>query len=125
MALEYNLNHKRLVLLFWVLIAVFYFYLSFDYIRVSMNNDRMNDYLHYVVQLAGTESRSPREIKALLMVRADELGVPLATDQIRIQGSGQNLKVSVMYDIDIDVPIFRSGFYSKHYENQASYRQPR
>jgi hypothetical protein len=122
---ESNLNRKRLVLLFWVLIAAFYFYLSFDYIRVSMNNDRMNDYIHYVVQLAGSESRSPREIRALLMVRADELGVPLSGDQIRIQGSGQNLKVSVMYDVDIDVPIFRSGFYSKHYEHQASYRQPR
>jgi len=120
-----NVRRKRLVLLFWVLIAFFYFYLSFDYIRVAMNNDKLGEYVHYVVQLAGNESRSPREIKALLIVRADELGVPLSSDQIRIQGSGQNLKVSVMYDVEIDVPIFRSGFYSKHYEHKVSYRQPR
>lgn len=125
MADESNLNRKRLVLLFWILIAVFYFYLSFDYIRVAMNNEKLGEYVRYVVQLAGNESRSPREIKALLIVRADELGVPLTTDQIRIQGSGQNLKVSVMYDVDIDVPIFTHGLYSKHYEHQVSYRQPR
>ena len=120
-----SLNRKRLVLLFWVLIAAFYFYLSYDYIRVAMNNDKLGQYVHYVVQLAGNESRSQREIKALLLVRADELGVPLNPDQIRIQGSGQNLKVAVVYDVDIEVPILRSGFYSKHYEHKVSYRQPR
>jgi hypothetical protein len=119
------LNRKRLVLLFWLLIAVFYFYLSFDYIRVAMNNDKLGEYVHYVVQLAGNERRTPREIKALLMVKADELGVPLTSEQIRIQGSGQNLKIAVNYDVDIQVPILRSGVYQKHYEHQVSYRQPR
>src|SRR5262249_994631 len=102
-----------------------YFYLTFDYIRVAMNDDKLGDYTHYVVQLAGAESRTPREIKALLMVRAVELGVPLTTDQIKVQGSGQNLKITYNYDIDIDVPIFRQGFYSKHYEHTVSYREPR
>ena len=51
-------NAKRLVLLFWILVAFFYFYLSFDYFRVDMNDDRMADYVRYVVQLAGNESRS-------------------------------------------------------------------
>lgn len=122
---ESTLNRKRLVLLFWVLIAFFYFYLSFGYVRIAMNNNKLGEYVKYVVQLAGTESRSPKEIRALLLVRADELGVPLSSEQIRIQGSGQNLKVSVMYDVEIDVPILRSGFYSKHYEHQVSYRDPR
>jgi hypothetical protein len=110
--------------LFWLLVAMFYFYLTFDYIRVAMNNDKLGAYVRYVVQLAGNERRTPREIRALLMVRADELGVPLSDDQIRIQGSGQNLKVSVIYDVEIEVPILRSGVYQKHYEHQVSYRQP-
>jgi hypothetical protein len=119
-----TLNRKRLVLLFWLLVAMFYFYLSIDYIRVAMNNDKLGEYVQKVVQLAGNEKRTPREIRALLMVRADELGVPLSTDQIRIQGSGQNLKVFLMYDVDIEVPILRSGVYQKHYEHQVSYRSP-
>ena len=31
-------NLKRLVLLVWVLAAIFYFYLSYDYIRVTMGD---------------------------------------------------------------------------------------
>jgi hypothetical protein len=85
----------------------------------------MGEYVRYVVQLAGNERSTPRQIRALLLVRADELGVPLSSEQIRIQGSGQNLKVSVTYDVDIDVPVLRAGFYQKHYEHQVSYKTPR
>ena len=116
---------RRVVLLLWMLVAVYYFYLAFDYIRVEMNDDRLGDYVRYVAQLAGSESRTPREVRALLLVRADELGVPLRNDQIKIQGRGQDLKIQVQYDVDIDVPILRQGFYSKHFVHSASYRQPR
>jgi hypothetical protein len=116
---------RRLVLMLWLLVAVYYFYLTFDYIRVEMNDDKLGEYVRYVAQLAGTESRSPREVRALLLVRADELGVPLRTDQIKIQGSGQDLKIQLQYDVDIEVPIFKQGFYSKHYVHTASYRRPR
>jgi hypothetical protein len=116
---------KRLVLLVWVLVAFFYFYLSIDYIRVEMNNDKMADYARYVVQLGGSESRNAREIRALLLVKADELGIPLKSDEIKIQGSGQSLKVALAYDMNIDIPIFKRGYYSKHYEHNLSFRQPR
>src|SRR5262245_13145820 len=91
---------KRLVLAAWAFVAFFYFYLCFDYIRIDMNDTKLGEYVHYVVQLAGNENRSSREIRALLLVRADELGVPLASDQIKIQGTGQELKVSLNYDVE-------------------------
>ena len=40
-----NPHRGRLVLLAWILVAVFYFYLSYDYIRVTMNDDEFNEYL--------------------------------------------------------------------------------
>lgn len=120
-----NASAKRLILLSWVFVAFFYFYLGYDYIRVDMNDTRLGEYVRYVVQLAGNENRSGREIRALLLVRADELGLPLTGDQIKIQGSGQELKVSVNYDVAIDIPVIRQGFYSKHYEHNAAYRRPR
>jgi hypothetical protein len=125
MAWDVKPNSRRLVLLFWMLVAVYYFYVSYDYIRVEMNDDRLADYVRYVAQLAGNESRTPREVRALLLVRADELGLPLRTDQIKILGRGNNLKIQVQYDVDIDVPILSQGFYSKHFVHTATYRQPR
>jgi hypothetical protein len=116
---------RRAVLLLWLLVAVYYFYLAFDYVRVEMNNEKLGEYVRYVAQIAGRESRSAREVRALLLVRADELGVPLRSEPIKIQGRGNDLKIQLQYDIDIDVPILRDGFYSKHYVHDASYRAPK
>jgi len=33
--------------------------------------------------------------------------------------------VALQYDASIDIPIFRQGFYSKHYIHNVPYRQPR
>ena len=125
MAADPKVNAKRLVLLVWVLVAVFYFWLSFDYIRIEMNNERLGNYVRYVVQLAGNESHTPREIRALLLVRADELGINLKGDQIQIKGIGKELKVAVEYEMDIDIPILQRGVYRKHFAHSIAYRQPR
>jgi len=118
-----NSRAKQLVLLVWVLVLIFYIYISYDYVRVQMTDDKFADALQHVVQVAGTERRAYKEIRALVLVRAEELGVPVRVEQIAIKGSGPSLNVTVGYDVDIDVPIFSRGFYSKHYEHKASYRQ--
>lgn len=125
MAADPKVNAKRLVLLVWVLVAGLYFYLSYDYIRIERNDEKLADYVRYVVQLAGNESHAPREIRALVLVRADELGIHLKSDQIKIKGSGHELKVSLAYEMDIDIPVLHQGFYRKHYAHDISYRQPR
>jgi hypothetical protein len=112
---------KRLVLLFWVLVLIFYFYLSYDYIRISSADTKFQDYLEHVVQLAGNDNRPSKETRALILVKADELGIPIQGDQISILGGGNTLNVAVSYDVEIDVPIFRKGFYTKHFDHKATY----
>ncbi len=114
---------KRLVLLVWVLVLFFYIYLSYDYLRVEMNDNKFADALQHIAQVGGSENRTPKEIRTLVLVRADELGLPIRADQISIMGTGRSLNISVDYDIPIDIPIFRRDFYSKHYDHKVAYRQ--
>src|SRR5689334_10546038 len=104
---------RRLVLLIWILVAVFYFYLSYDYIRASVRDSRLTEYLEHVVQLAGSERRPPKEVRALILVKAEELGIPLRTEQIEIAGTGQTLTVNVDYQTDIEIPVFQRVLYKK------------
>jgi hypothetical protein len=113
---------KRLVLLFWILVAIFYFYLSYDYIRISQADTKFTDYLEHVVQLGGNDNRTSKEIRALILVKADELGLPVPGDQITILGGGHTLNIAVSYDVEVDVPIFRKGFYTKHYDHKVIYK---
>jgi hypothetical protein len=106
------------------LVAVFYFYLTYDYIRVSLNDDKLDEYLQYIVQVAGEEQRPPREIRQLILVKADDLNLPLRGEHITVNGEGQTLKVSVLYDVNIKVPIVARGVYQKEFQHHAAYHRP-
>jgi hypothetical protein len=114
---------KRLVFLCWLLVAALYFYMSYDYIRVSWNGERFADYLTFVVQLAGNENRPAPEIKQLLVGKADDLGFALDTSQIKVSGSGSSLIVEVQYTVDVDIPVLRRGFYSKEFVHKAKFHR--
>lgn len=115
---------KRLVFLVWLLVAFFYFYLSWDYIRASMNDKQFGDYLQYVVQIAGPESRPVKEIRALILVRADELSLPIRGEQITILGGGDSLRISVSYDVNIEIPLLQRQIYTKKFEHDVRYHPP-
>jgi hypothetical protein len=113
---------KRLVLLTWVLVGFFYFYLSWGYIRVTMDDQQFAEYLQYVVNVAGTEERPAKEIRALLLVKAEQLNLPLRGDQITINGGGRTLNIRVNYTVDIDIPVLQSTVYTKEINHFVQYQ---
>jgi hypothetical protein len=123
MATAASVNAKRVVLLLWVLVAFFYFYLSYDYIRVTMNDRQFEDYLQYIVQIAGNEQRPAKEIRELLLVKAEQLSLPVNGNGITVMGGGDSLNVDVNYDVDIDVPLIQRQIYTKHFMHNARYQR--
>ena len=115
---------KRLVFLVWLLVAFFYFYLSWDYIRANMNDKVFGDYLQYVVQIAAPEYRPTKEIRALILVKAEELGIPIRGEQITILGGGDSLNVSVSYDVNIEIPLIQRQIYTKRFDHFVKYKPP-
>jgi len=115
---------RRLVLIFWIFIAVVYFYLARDYIRISMADRELGEYLRYVVNVAATNKRPPKDIRALVLNKAEELNLPIYSEQITILGSGEKLTIALDYTLNIDVPVFREGIYSKHFSHKVAYNQP-
>ena len=117
-----NPSSKRLTFLAWVLVAVFYFHLSSGYIRVVMDDREFGDYLQYVVNVAGSEHRPNREVRDLILVRAEQLSLPLHRDQVVILGDSQTLNVRVNYSTNVDVPILRGHLYTKEFSHDVKYR---
>jgi hypothetical protein len=115
-------NAKRLVLLLWILVAIFYFYLSYNYIIVTMNDRQFDDYLQHVVQIAGIERRPAKDIRDLLLVKAEELALPLHREQIVVTGVGDTLGVTVNYDVDIEIPLLQRQVYTKAFEHKVKFQ---
>src|SRR5689334_12144781 len=118
-----NVRARWMVLGVWILVAIVYFNISYDYIRVTSRDQRFAEYLQYVVQVAVNEHRPTKEIRTLLLVKAEELNLPIREQQIIIGGSGHGLRVSVDYDVDIDIPVFERGVYRKLFSHTAEYKQ--
>ena len=118
-------NRKRLVLMLWLLVAIFYFYLSYDYIRATMNDKKFGDYVQYVVQIAGAENRPTKEIRALILIKAEELKIPIKGEDITIAGGGETLNVRLNYNVAIDIPLFERTIYSKEFTHRAEYQRAR
>ena len=115
---------KRLVLLIWLLVGVFYFFLSWGYIRITMDDQKFSEYLQYVVNIAGSEQRPAKEIRALILVKAEQLNLPVRGDQIAISGIGATLDVRVNYKVDIDIPVLQTTVYTKEIDHYARYQVP-
>jgi hypothetical protein len=118
-----NVRARWMVLGVWILVAVLYFNLSYDYVRVMNHDQKFAEYLQYVVQVAVNEHRPAKEVRTLLLVKAEELSLPIRGEQIIIGGSGTTLRVSVDYDVDISLPVVERGVYRKLFSHTAEYKQ--
>jgi hypothetical protein len=107
-----------------LLVGFFYFFLSWGYIRITMDDQKFSDYLQYVVNIAGSEQRPAKEIRALILVKAEQLNLPVRGDQIAISGIGSTLDVRVNYKVNIDIPVLQSTVYTKQIDHYARYQVP-
>ncbi len=114
---------RRLVLLVWVLVALFYFYLSWDYIRVSNTDRTFSEYLQHAVQLAGNEHRPSKETSALILVKAEELGLSISGEEITVLGGGPTLSVVLDYENTIEIPFFERVIYKKKFHHEVKFHQ--
>ena len=117
-------QNAKVALLIWAVVAFLYFYLSYNYVQVTMHDKQFVDYLQFVVQLAGTENRSAKDIKELLLVKADQLSLPVSNDQIAIKGIGQSLNIIVKYDVGIDFPLTQRQIYTKAFAHDIKFISP-
>lgn len=116
-------NRKSLALLLWILVAFFYFYLSYNYIRASMTDRELDEYLQHVIEVAGNEQRPAKEVRALVLVKAEELSLPVTEDQIKVVGVRDSLHLSLDYRVDIEIPLLQRTVYSKLFQHRVKYKR--
>ena len=116
---------RLIVLILWILLAAFYFSLAYDYIVASNRDKEFNEYLSYIVEVCGDDRRPTKEVRTLVLSRAEELRIGLRGDQVAVSGFGQTLKISVSYMVDINMPFFGQSIYRKVFQHETAYRNIR
>ena len=112
---------KLKTLPFWIVVAVGYFSVTGAWISVRTADKDFTDYMGYVVNLAGREHRPAKELRSLLLVKADDLAIPLDGEDIQITGEGKTLRTIVTYETDLRLPLVNRKIYRMKFSHDISY----
>ena len=73
--MDSNRVRKYLIVGGWIFVAVFYFSFIRQWVTVKNNDKVFADYCTHVIQVAANEQRPTAEVRALMLVKAEELSL--------------------------------------------------
>ena len=105
------MGSKRLFLAAWVLAGFIYFIVAGAWVKLSTSDKAFNQYLVYVIDIAAVQRRPAKEVRSMLMAKAESMNIPLEEDEIRITHDGAALRATVEYQADLHIPIIDRSVY--------------
>jgi hypothetical protein len=104
----------------WTVIAVMYFSMFQQWVSVTMNDRAFAEYMEDVTRMAATEQRPAKDVRDLLLIRAEQLELPINNYQIAVRGHGDDLKGTVHYDAEITVPFLNQKVYEISFKHDVA-----
>jgi hypothetical protein len=118
-ALETTVNPKAeghirrdAVVLLWTLIGILYLSLASQWITTTWRDKDLTEYMNQVVRVAANEHRDVKETRALILMKASQLSLPVRADDVRVSGAGQRMIAAVHFKADISMPIVNQSVYT-------------
>ena len=108
----------------WMFLGFLYVFLISQWLTVS-NRDRLfTEYIDHVIQVAANEQRPAKEVRALILIKAGDLFLPVQEDEIQITGKGLALRAAVHYKVDISLPIVNQPVYRMRFDHDRALGPP-
>jgi|ERR1051326_3606070 hypothetical protein len=98
-------------LFLWLLVGFFFASLIGQWITIDMRDKAFAQYIDHVIQVAANQQRPAKEARALILIKAEDLSLPVRGDGVQINGNGQTLRATVNYKADIMMPIVNQPVY--------------
>jgi hypothetical protein len=117
-----KIGRARIVFVLSLLACITYFYLTSEYVSVSMADNEFGDYLQLAVNLVVAQNRDAEDLRNLVLAKARELNIPLNPMNIAVDGSGREIELRVSYGITIALPVLANLRYRREFEHEVTYR---
>lgn len=73
---------------------------------VYLKNFQFEQYLEETVQLPATLERADALVRADVVNRAAQLGLPVRIDQVRVRRTEGHVRIEVLYIVPVDLPLY-------------------
>jgi len=117
-------SHAQLyvAMFLWMFLGFLYVFLIGECLTVSNRDKLFTEYIDHVIQVAANEQRPAKEVRALILIKAGDLFLPVQEDEIQITGKGLALRAAVHYKVDISLPIVNQPVYRMRFDHDLALR---
>ena len=114
---------QRYVAMFlWMSLCFLYVFMISQWLTVNNRDKLFTEYIDHVIQVAANEQRPAREVRTLILIKAEDLFLPVQEDEIQITGKGLALRAAVHYKVDISLPIVNQPVYRMRFDHDLALR---
>ena len=116
---------RHVTLCLWLVVVLMFFSLAKQWIVLTSSDKEFTEYVETVLRRAAIDHRPAKEIRALLLVKAEQLSIPVSEERIDVRGQGQTLGTVIAYDREIKVPMLGGPLYRMEFRHNLSYEPQR
>ncbi len=91
----------------YVLLSLVLVYFAFHYVPIYIYAYQFNDFVRSEVKFAGGSKRSVATITENILVKAEQLGLPVEGDDIKVTREGPFFTLDVSYRVPVDLRIYQ------------------
>jgi hypothetical protein len=114
---------QRYVAMFlWMSLGFLYVFMISQWLTVNNRDKLFTEYIDHVIQVAANEQRPAKEVRTLILIKAEDLFLPVQEDEIQITGKGLALRAAVHYKVDISLPIVNQPVYRMRFDHDLTLR---
>jgi hypothetical protein len=89
----------------WLVLAFVFLSLGKQWIVFTSADKQLTEYVDNLERQAALQHRPAKEIRTLVMLKAEQLSIHAQDDQITVTGQGETLRTIIAYDAEIRLPV--------------------
>ena len=113
-------GQRYIAMFLWIFLGFLHVSVISQWLTLSRRDRVFTEYMDEVIHVAANQQRPARDVRALLLIKAEDLSLPVHGDEIDITGNGRLLKATVHYKTDITMPIVNQSVYRMRFDHDLA-----
>jgi hypothetical protein len=109
----------------WLVLAFVFLSLGKQWVVFTSADKQLTEYADTLERQGALQHRPAKDIRALVMMKAEQLSIPAQDDQITVTGQGETLRTIIAYDAEFRIPVVDRVLYRMEFNHNLGLPAPR
>src|SRR5262245_44120260 len=115
-------SQRYIALSMWVIVFAIFSSLAWQWIALNSSDKELTEYVEGLIRRSAFDRRSPVEIRALVLMKAEQLSIPVHEQAVNVSGQGESLQTTFSYGTAISVPLLKRELYRMEFNHQVRFK---